>query len=302
MGLTVFDYDDDGDLDLFQGNDHQKNYLFRRRSDGTYEDVAEAAGVVVNDEGHPTGSMHGSIGDVDGDGRIDLLVVDLRHGALYRNLGNGLFEDVTASSGLKASFLGKGAWAATMFDYDNDGDLDIFSANGMADLLVDQDQLLLENDGHGRFRNVGVQRSPYFRQKRSARGAAVWDYDNDGDLDLIVSHIDLKGTAALLRNDSGNQNHWLGLKLVGETPASAIAAKVTVVSGKLTQVGINQWSTSYLSMNDPRMHFGLGQRDHVDQLEIRWTDGRVEVYRGLPADRYLTIVQGKGIRVAKPTN
>ena len=97
--------------------------------------------------GIPTGSMHGSIGDVDGDGRIDLLVVDLRHGALYRNAGDGLFEDVTASSGVKQAMMGKGAWAAAIFDYDNDGDVDIFSANGMADLLVDQDQLLLENDG-----------------------------------------------------------------------------------------------------------------------------------------------------------
>ncbi len=162
MGLTVFDYDDDADLDLFQGNDHQKNFLFRNQGDGRYEEVAERAGVVVNDEGHPTGSMHGSIGDVDGDGLIDLLVVDLRHSALYRNTGNGLFEDITASSGVKTAFMGKGAWAAAIFDYDNDGDVDMFSANGMADLLVDQDQLLLENDGRGRFQNVGPQRGPYF--------------------------------------------------------------------------------------------------------------------------------------------
>ncbi len=297
MGLTVFDYDDDVDLDLFQGNDHQENFLFRNQGDGTYVDVAETAGVVVNDEGHPTGSMHGSIGDIDGDGLLDLLVVDLRHGSLYRNTGNGMFEDITASSGVKPALLGKGAWAAAMFDYDNDGDLDIFSANGMADLLVDQDQILLENDGQGHFRNVGPQRSPYFHQKRSARGAAVWDYDNDGDLDLIVSHIDLKGTAALLRNDGGNRHHWLGLTLVGKHgPATAIGAKVTVKIGDRTQVGVNQWATSYLSYNDPRMHFGLGEHSSIDQLEVRWNDGRVEVYHDVPADRYVTIVQGKGMR------
>lgn len=173
MGLTLFDYDDDVDIDLFQGNDHQKNFLFRNNGDGTYDDMAEIAGVVVNDEGFPTGSMHGSIGDVDGDGRIDLLVVDLRYGALYRNAGSGLFEDVTAESGVKAAFRGKGAWAAALFDYDNDGDLDIFSANGMADLLVDQDQLLLENDGQGHFRDVGRQRSPYFHEQRSVRCCRV---------------------------------------------------------------------------------------------------------------------------------
>ncbi len=297
MGLTVFDYDDDVDLDLFQGNDHQKNFLFRNRGDGTYEDVAETAGVIVNDEGHPTGSMHGSIGDVDGDGRIDLLVVDLRHGALYRNTGHGLFEDITAASGVKNAMDGKGAWAAAIFDYDNDGDVDIFAANGTADLLIDQDQLLLENDGKGRFANVGAQRSPYFREKRSARGAAVWDFDNDGDLDIIVSHIDLRGTPTLLRNDGGNRNHWIGLTLVGKKgPATAVGAKVTVKTGDKTQVGVNQWATSYLSYNDPRMHFGLGEHATIDQLEVRWSDGRVEVYRDLRADRYLTLVQGKGIR------
>ena len=297
MGLTLFDYDDDVDLDLFQGNDHQKNFLFRNHGDGTYEDVAETAGVVVNDEGHPTGSMHGSIGDVDGDGLIDLLVVDLRYGALYRNMGSGLFEDITAASGVKTVLQGKGAWAAAIFDYDNDGDLDIFSANGMADLLVDQDQVLMENDGRGHFHDVGPQRSPYFRQKRSARGAAVWDYDNDGDLDIIVSHIDLRGTAALLRNDGGNRQHWLGLTLVGRLgPATALGAKVTVKTGGRTQVAVNQWATSYLSYNDPRMHFGLADKSVVDQLEVRWNDGRVEVYRDVPADRYLTLVQGKGLQ------
>ena len=111
MGLTVFDYDDDGRLDLFQGNDHQLNFLFHDKGDGTFEEVGVSAGVAANDEGQPTGSMHGSIGDVDGDGHIDLLVVDLEYGALYRNLGNGLFEDITSVSGVKRAFRGKGAWA-----------------------------------------------------------------------------------------------------------------------------------------------------------------------------------------------
>jgi len=300
MGLTLFDYDNDGDLDLFQGNDHQKNFLFRREADGTFSEVAQMAGVAVNDEGGPTGSMHGSIGDVDGDGLVDLLVVDLEHGTLYRNCGDGLFEDITARSGLKTVFRGKGAWAAALFDYDNDGDLDVFSANGMADFLVDQDQLLMENDGNGHFRNVGPERSPYFQQQRSARGAAVWDYDNDGDLDIIVSHIDLRATATLLRNDGGNRNHWLGITLIGKQgSASAIGAKVTLESQGRRQVRVNQWATSYLSCNDPRIHFGLGTSNAVDRLEIRWSDGMVEVYKTPPINRYLTIVQGKGIRLQK---
>jgi hypothetical protein len=295
MGLTVFDYDDDGRLDLFQGNDHQLNFLFHDKGDGAFEEVGVSAGVAANDEGQPTGSMHGSIGDVDGDGHIDLLVVDLEYGALYRNLGNGLFEDITSVSGVKRAFRGKGAWGAALFDYDNDGDLDIFSANGMADLLVDQDPLLLENDGQGRFQDVGPRRSAYFREKRSARGATVWDYDHDGDLDIIVSHIDLRGTAALLRNDGGNRNHWIGVTLVGKTPASALGAQVTVTSGDLRQVSVNQWGNSYLSYKDPRLHFGLGPRAHVDRVEVRWTDGRQEIFSDLAADRYVTIQQGQGV-------
>jgi hypothetical protein len=294
MGLTVFDYDDDGDLDLFQGNDHQKNFLFRNDGSASFHEVAVASGVAANDQGHPTGSMHGSIGDIDGDGLIDMLVTDLRYGALYRSLGDGLFEDITERSGVAHAFAGKGQWAAALFDYDNDGDLDIFSANGTAEELILQPPLLLENDGTGRFGNVGPDRSPYFREKRSGRGAAVWDFDNDGDLDIIVSHVDLRATAVLLRNDGGNYNHWLGLTLVGAGgPASAIGAKVIVQAGKHKQVKVNQWATSYLSYNDPRLHIGLGKRERVDRLEIRWPDGQTEIFRDLDADRYLTIVQGQ---------
>ncbi|MFQ5571327.1 MAG: CRTAC1 family protein [Rhodothermales bacterium] len=297
MGMTVFDYDDDGDLDLFQGNDHQENFLFRNDGEDGFREVGRAAGVAVNDQGLPTGSMHGSIGDIDGDGLIDILVVDLRHGALYRNLGNGAFEDVTASSGVARFFAGMGAWAAAFFDYDNDGDLDIFSANGAADELILQRPLLLENDGTGRFRDVGARRGDYFRAERSGRGGAVWDYDDDGDLDIIVSHVDLRATATLLRNDGDNGNHWLGLTLVGRRgAASAIGARVTIRAGDHQQVLVNQWATSYLSSNDPRLHVGLGSNERVDRLEIRWTNGHTEVFRDVEADRYLTVVQGRGLQ------
>jgi len=297
MGLTLFDYDDDGDLDLFQGNDHQMNYLFRNDGNGNFQEVGKASGVAVNDQGITTGSMHGSIGDVDGDGLIDLLVVDLRYGALYRNCGKGIFEDITEWSGVSNAFAGKGAWAAALFDFDNDGDQDIFSANGTAEELILQLPLLLANDGKGRFQNVGPDLSHYFKEKRSGRGAAIWDFDNDGDLDIIVSHIDLKATATLLRNDGGNRNHWLGLTLVGSSgPASAIGAKVTVQAGEHRQVLVNQWATSYLSYNDPRIHIGLGKQSKVDRLEICWPDGHTEDFQNLDTDRYLTVVQGVGIQ------
>jgi hypothetical protein len=297
MGLTVFDYDDDGDMDLFQGNDHQLNFLFRNQGNGEFRDIAAASGVAANDQGIPTGSMHGTIGDVDGDGLIDLLVTDLRYGALYRNLGGGVYEDITERSGLARAFNGRGEWGAALFDFDNDGDLDIFSANGTAEELVLQYPLLMENDGTGRFRDIGSERGDYFKVKRSGRAMAVWDYDDDGDRDVIVSHIDLEGTAVLLRNDGGNRNHWLGLSLIGaHGPASAIGSKVTLRTPGRTQVGVNQWATSYLSYNDPRMHFGLGGEALVERLEVLWPSGASEVFEDLAADRYLTIVEGEGTR------
>ncbi|MBT3382968.1 MAG: CRTAC1 family protein [Prolixibacteraceae bacterium] len=295
MGITIFDYDNDDDLDIFQGNDHQLNFLFRNDNQ-KYTDVAIASGVAANSHGVPTGSMHGSIGDIDGDGLIDLLVTDLRYGAMYRNIGNGLFEDITEKSGIASAFAGKGAWGAAFFDYDNDGDLDIFSANGTAEELILQHPVLLENDGNGRFKDIGQEKSNYFSTKRSARAAAVWDYDNDGDLDIIVSHIDLQATATLLRNDGGNSNHWLGLKLIGKNgPASAIGAKVIVKIGDKKQVYVNQNATSYLSYNDPRVHIGLGNNNKIDQIEIHWSNGKKEIYENPQIDRYLTIKEEIGI-------
>jgi len=295
MGLTVYDYDDDGDIDIFQANDHQLNFLFRN-DNGKYRDVAVQSGVAANSEGVGTGSMHASIGDIDGDGLIDILVSDLDYGALYKNIGNGIFIDVTSSSGVSSAMNGKGCWAAQLFDYDNDGDMDIISADGTAEELILQYPLLLENDGKGHFRNVGQEHGSYFSTKRSGRGLAVWDYDNDGDMDVIVSHVDMKATPALLRNDGGNRNHWLGITLKGEKgPAAAVSARVTITAGGKKQVLINQWATCYLSNNDPRLHVGLGQNKMIEKIEIDWTDGKKEVYKNIHADRYITIMEGRGI-------
>jgi len=295
MGLTVFDYDEDGDQDIFQANDHQLNFLFRNDK-GTFKEVAIASGVAANFQGRGTGSMHGTIGDIDGDGLIDILVTDLEYGALYRNMGNGLFRDISESSGITGLFNGIDAWGAAFLDYDNDGDLDIFSANGIAEELIIQHPLLLENDGKGHYRNVGKEHGAYFSEKRSGRGIAVWDYDNDGDIDIIVSHVDLKTTAALLRNDGGNSNNWIGLSLKGKNgPAAAIGAKIKVKYGDKGRLFIYQPATGYLSNSDPRVHIGLGQYKKVNQIEITWADGVKEIYQNVNVNQYLTILQGEGI-------
>ena len=295
MGLTIYDYNADGDLDIFQANDHQFNFLFRNDG-GKYKEVGVESGVAANSQGRGTGSMHGAIGDIDGDGLIDLFVPDLSYGALYHNIGNGLFTDITESSGVEGFLAGKGTWGGILFDYDNDGDLDIVAANGTAEELILQYPMLLENDGKGHFRDVGKDLCSYFSEKRSGRGMAVWDFDNDGDLDIIISNVDLKATPALLRNDSGNGNHWLGLTLKGtKGPAAAAGARVEVTAGDMKQVHINQWATSYLSNNDPRLHIGLKGEKQIDVLVIYWSDGTKEEYRDIETDRYLTILEGSGI-------
>ncbi len=295
MGLTVYDYDDDGDLDIFQANDHQLNFMFRNDK-GVFKDVGVEIGVAANSKGTGTGSMHGCPGDINGDGLIDLLVTDLAYGALYINKGNGLFDDITEQSGVAAAMAGKGSWGAMLFDYDNDGDLDIVAADGTAEELILQYPLLLENDGKGNFRNTGMEHGSYFNLKRSGRGLAVCDYDNDGDLDIIISHVDKEATAALLRNDGGNSNNWLGLTLKGSNgPSAAIGAKVTVTAGGDKRVFVNQWATSYLSNSDPRLHVGLGKKTKADIIEITWSDGKKEIYRDIACNRYITILEGKGI-------
>lgn len=296
MGLTVFDYDEDGDLDIYQANDHQANFLFKNEN-GKFRDAGIEAGVAVNTHGVPTGSMHGTIGDIDNDGLTDILVGDLRYGALYRNLGNGFYEDVVESAGVSASLSGKGSWGTVFIDFDNDGDLDIISSNGTAEELILQYPVLLENDGKGHFTDVGKDLSPYFNTKKSGRGLAVVDYNNDGRMDVIVSHLDGDGSPALLKNTTNNNNHWLGVKLIGKDgPASAVAARVEILTGGKKRVFVNQWATAYLSNNDPRIHIGLGQNDRVEQLTVYWTNGETEVYKNVHVDRYLSIKEGEGIK------
>lgn len=295
MGLTVFDYDSDGDLDIFQANDHQLNSLFKNEK-GIFKDVGVASGVAANSEGKPTGSMHAAIGDIDGDGLIDILVPDLKYGALYKNLGNGLYKDITKESGVAKAMADKGSWGVAFIDFDNDGDLDIVAANGAAEELKLQYPLLLENDGKGHFKSVGPEYGKYFSTKRSGRGLAVLDFNNDGNMDIIISHLDKIGTPSLLKNNGLNKNHWLGLTLKAkEGSAKTIAAKVTVIAGGKRQVFINQWGTSYLSNNDFRIHIGLGNQKQINQLEINWSDGKKEVYKNISANRYITVLKGKGI-------
>ncbi len=292
MGLTAFDADEDGSVDVFQANDHHGNYLLRNRGDGTFEEVGARAGVALNEDGVATGSMHGSLGDVDGDGRVDILVTDLRYGSLYRNLGGGRFVDIVQASGAAVGMRGMEAWGAGLHDFDNDGDVDLFATNGAAETLIEKPPTLMRNDGAGRFIDVGAEAGPYFAGKRSGRGAAFGDYDDDGDIDIAINHVDLEARATLLRNDTKSGHHWFGVRLVPTRGApEPIGAIVRITAGGRSQVRVYQPTQSYLSQNDPRLHFGLGAAARVDALEIHWPGRGVQKLGDLAADRYLTVVE-----------
>jgi hypothetical protein len=288
MGVSAADYDHDGYVDIYVANDVMENYLFRNEGGERFEEVALQAGVAYNHQGDATSSMAVDFADYDGDGRTDMYVSDMSFSALYHNEGDGLFRDMTYQAGIAAlsgQFVG---WGTAFVDYDNDGDVDIFQVNGDLHHLYGQEDLLFENLGHGRFRDASAERGRYFEVERVGRGAAFGDYDNDGDVDVFIVNLNDRGV--LLRNEGGNANSWLLVRLVGRASnRDGVGARVTVVSGDTRQVLLKKNATGYLSQNDPRMHFGLGDAEIVDRIEVVWPSGTVQVLENVAVRQVLTV-------------
>ncbi|MEE9227170.1 MAG: CRTAC1 family protein, partial [Acidobacteriota bacterium] len=304
LGVVWGDYDNDGDADLYVANDISPNFLYRNNGDGTFTDVALAAGVAYGEDGKVQAGMGTDFGDYDNDGNLDIFVTnfDSETNSLYRNSGNGVFSDQSFLSGLgevSLRFLGFGTDFA---DFDNDGDLDLFVNNGhiLDDIAQYNDAIgyeepnqLFENLGDGRFRDASAITGDAFRDERVGRGSATGDLDNDGDLDLVI--VNLADGAQLYENIGGGGNHWLVVSLVGrESNRDGIGARIRLIAGSLEQVEEVRSGSSYLSQNDMRVHFGLGPATRADLLEIRWPSGRVERLRDLPADRFVILVEGEG--------
>ena len=297
MGTISCDYDGDGWVDIFVANDAMENYLYRNNRDGTFTDVALEAGVAFSASGDATSSMGGDFGDFDNDGDLDLLVPDMSFNNLYLNLGNGFFEDVTAFVGLAEPSGQYVSWGGDFGDFDNDGYLDILISNGDAHRLDSMETLLLLNvsgpQGARMFRDANDLSGPWFRQKSVSRGLAVADYDNDGDLDFFVLNLDR--TSQLVRNDGGNKKHWLTIGLVGtKSNRDAIGTHVTVRSGDLIRIEEKRSAASYLSQNDPRLHFGLGDRSRVEEIEVRWPSGAVQKLEDIKANQFITLTEPDG--------
>ncbi len=304
LGVVTFDYDQDGWPDIFIANDSMANFLFHNQHDGTFREVAYEAGVAVGSNGEPEAGMGVDAGDAFGSGRMDLIVthLDSQLPRLYQNMGDGTFNDATVSSGIGYAAFHRSEFGTRFMDYDNDGNLDVFMACGHVldnirryNPLVHyaEPKMMFRNLGGGHFHNASGAMGAAFLRPRVSRGAAVGDYDNDGRLDLLVNNNGER--PQLLRNNVGAGRHWLQLFLIGtRSNRDAIGAQARVRAGRWTAVAERKGGMSYQSAQDPRLHFGLGPRRRVDEVEIHWPSGALTRLGPIAADQTVTIEEGAG--------
>ena len=313
LGVALIDYDDDGWLDLFVANDTQPNKLYRNNHDGTFTESAFASGVAFSDAGKARAGMGADAADYDLSGHYGLVIGNFTNESLslYGNDGSGLFTDKSIASGIEGPSAKSLTFSAFFFDYDLDGLPDIFAANGHVadDVSVTQPSLkyaepplLFRNRGAGRFEDVSNKVGAALRQPVVGRGAAYLDFDNDGDLDLLITTSN--GPARLLRNDNGNQNDMLRLKLVGvRSNRDGIGAKVTVrTPSGMRLSGMVKSGSSYLSQSELPLTFGLGKpaEGKVVTVEVTWPGGRRESISGVKPNQSITLQEGKGIVAEQP--
>jgi len=299
MSVTAADLDNDGLLDIFVTNDAMENYYFRNKGDGTFEEKAVEMGLAYGENGQNVASMGPAVGDINRDGRLDMFIPDLNYCTLLIQGEHG-FEYRTQTAGLSVVMGQYTGWGPALFDYDNDGWLDLFTSHGDAHHEYVQEDTLVRNKGDGTFEDVSPISGEFFHRKYVGRGVAYADYDNDGDLDLLV--VNLNDRPNLLRNDGGNRNNWLKIDARLEFPTGsreAIGARVTVVTGSLRQIEDLVPVRGYLSQMDPRLHFGLGKAGMADWVEIRWPDGKVDRLEKVRANQTLRLTHRSKAREPK---
>lgn len=306
LGVVWGDYDNDGWPDLYVANDSGPKYLYHNKHDGTFEEVALLSGVALSAEGDELGSMGVDFGDFDRDGRLDILVTNYASQPkdLYWNQGAQGFTDLAWESQISRSALPYVGWGTGFIDFDNDGLPDILMANGHIYPEVDtipfevkyrEPILVFRNRGNRTFEDVSTGSGVNDGPLHSRRGVAFGDINNDGNIDFVVYNVG--APPSLFLNETRNKNHRVLFKLVGiKSNRMAIGARVTVTSPTRTQMEEIRAGSSYLSSNDPRVHFGLAGDAMMDKVEIRWPNGNVEVLKDVAADAIYTIVEGQGIK------
>jgi len=313
LGIALIDINNDGRLDLLLTNDTQANKLYHNNRNGTFTEDGFAAGVAFSDAGRARAGMGTDAGDYDNSGRQSLVIGNFTNErmSLYHNDGSGLFTDEASTSGIGPPSARSLTFGCFFFDYDLDGLLDIFAANGHVadDISVVQPPLryaelplLFHNLGRGKFEDVSERAGAALRQPMVARGAAYLDFDNDGDLDVVVTTND--GPARLLRNDNGNRNDMLRMKLVGtRSNRDAIGAEVFVTTSAGARLSaMVKTGSSYLSQSELPLTFGLGKpaSGKIVSVEIAWPSGKKESIANVAANQFLTIKEGAGIVLARP--
>ncbi len=303
MTTAAADFDNDGWPDVYVACDSTPSFLFKNNHDGTFSEVGLESGVALNEDGMEQAGMGLGIGDFNLDGSLDILKTHFADDTaiLYRNDGKGNFEDVTNAAGLgvETRYLG---WGAGIFDPDNDGYPDLFWVTGSVYPEIEKElpsypfkspRILFRNLKNGKFEELLDQAGPGIAALHASRGCAFGDFDNDGDMDILV--MNMNEPPSLLRNDVTGSNHWIKVKLAGtKSNRSAIGARVTARYGGHVQAQEVMSQSSFYSANDLRLHFGLGDATKVD-LEVRWPNGAMEKFAGVDANHLVTIREGAGI-------
>jgi enediyne biosynthesis protein E4 len=305
ISAVSYDFDNDGWPDIYVAVDSEASILFHNRHDGTFEDIALMAGCAYSEDGQEQAGMGLAVGDYDCDGWLDIFKTNFADDTcdLYHNNGDGTFTDVTALAGV-AQDSQDVKWGCGFVDYDNDGWADIIQVDGHVYPAVDdhhltqtfkEPRIVYHNLGNGRFRNVSAELGPGISERYSSRGCAFGDYDNDGDVDMVVNNMNDR--PSLLRNDGGNRQNWIKLKLVGtECNRTAIGARAWVSTGKHRQMDEVHSGTSVMSQSDLRLHFGVGKARKIDLIEVQWpTTGKRERFTEIEVNQILTIREGHGI-------
>jgi hypothetical protein len=300
-----YDFDNDGWPDIYVAVDSMPSLLYRNNHDGTFDDIALEAGCALSGDGREQAGMGVGVGDYDCDGWLDIFKTNFADDTcdLFRNFGDGTFADATTASGIGVNTQYV-AWGCGFVDYDNDGWADIIQVNGHVypeaekqdpSDLFKQPRLVYHNLGNGKFEDVSADMGPGISEHYSSRGAAFGDYDNDGDIDVLV--LNMNDPPSLLRNDGGNKNNWIKIKLIGtQCNRTAVGARVRIVTGNHAQIDEVHTGGSVMSQSDLRLHFGVGQAKKIDQIDVKWpTTWKMEKFSDIEVNQIVTIKESAGI-------